>query len=74
MTWEEFEDFVNRGRRAQRAVDAALATGEHAFVGGYEIDPSQPNRCQVCGRPSDDHPPRRKSGGGQHHGHRRGRP
>ena len=21
----------------------------HHFVGGYEIDPSQPNICQVCG-------------------------
>jgi hypothetical protein len=25
------------------------------FVGGYTIDPAQPDLCQVCGRHSDEH-------------------
>ena len=27
----------------------------HSFVGGYDIDPTQPNRCQVCDKPYDAH-------------------
>ena len=27
---------------------------EHEFVGGFEIDPTQPNICQICGK---RHPP-----------------
>jgi hypothetical protein len=27
----------------------------HAFVGGYEIDPSGSNVCQTCGRPFAQH-------------------
>ena len=25
------------------------------FIGGFDIDPNQPNRCQVCARSRDEH-------------------
>ena len=30
---------------------------DHAFVGGYDIDPSRPNVCQICDKPHEVDPP-----------------
>jgi hypothetical protein len=41
--------FRERSKNARKVADCA------GFVGGYEIDPSRPNICQVCERPSTEH-------------------
>lgn len=30
-----------------------MAGDEHAFVGGYQIDPSRANECQICEQPHE---------------------
>ena len=40
----------------RRAVaEQQVKAPDHAFVGGYEIDPSQCTTCQVCARHVDEH-------------------
>lgn len=43
--------FRERGKSARGRKTNTCA----GFVGGYEIDPSRSNICQICERPSSEH-------------------
>jgi hypothetical protein len=44
ISYEEVERNIDRICRGKEAAP------DHAFLGGYEVDPSQPRRCQLCGK------------------------
>ena len=46
---------AKRGKWKGNAFPHELVGRKHEFVGGYEIDPSQPSICQICGTAYSEH-------------------